>query len=132
MEENGYEIIKDTSRRRIREVSLDIKRYLLDEIDWRDRLICIKGARGTGKTTIMLQHIKETFRDNPDTVLYVSLDNLWFETHSLIELADYHYKNGGTHIFLDEVHYLENWQLMVKNLYDESLYMLHRFFAFEN
>ena len=119
MEISDYEVIRETSRRRVRETSLDIKRFLAGEIDWRDRLICLKGARGTGKTTMLLQHIKECFADDPDTALYVSLDNLWFETHSLIDLADYHYKNGGTHIFCDEVHYLRDWQLIIKNLYDD-------------
>ena len=108
-----FEKIQEISRRRIRETSLDIRRYLIDRIDWRDRLICVMGARGTGKTTMLLQHVKESFSDNPDTVLYVSLDNLWFETHSLIDLVDFHYKNGGTHIFIDEVHHQKKWQLMI-------------------
>lgn len=119
MENTDYYEIQNTSRRRVKEISLDLRRYLLDKIDWRDRLISIVGSRGTGKTTLLLQHIKESFKSDPDTVLYVSLDNLWFETHSLSELADLHYKNGGTHIFIDEAHYLKNWQLVIKNLYDD-------------
>lgn len=53
-----------TSNRQIRDESLDFQRYLMDEIDWRDRLICIKGPRGTGKTTLMRQHIKEHFGED--------------------------------------------------------------------
>ena len=114
-----FDQIQDISRRRIRETSLDTERFLLRKMDWRDRLIAITGARGTGKTTLILQHIKESFADNPDAALYVSLDNLWFETHSLPELADMHYKNGGSHLFIDEAHYLKNWQQMIKNIYDD-------------
>ncbi len=103
--------------RRLRSVSLDFKRYLYDQIDWRDRLICIKGAKGTGKTTLLLQHIKETFEDTAKA-LYLSLDDLWFSTHPIQDVIEYHYSRGGTHIFLDEVHYFPEWQTLIKNIYD--------------
>ena len=118
MDINEYYKLLDLSRRRVRESQTDTKRFLFDRIDWRDRLISITGSRGTGKTTLILQHMKESFPDNPDQAIYVSLDNIWFETHSLLELVDSHYKNGGTHIFMDEVHFLKDWQLMIKNIYD--------------
>ena len=78
-------------------------RYLYPLIDWNNRLIIIKGARGVGKTTMLLQHIKKSF---PDTrkALYASLDNMWFTTNSIVDLAEYHYTHGGTHLFLDEIH----------------------------
>lgn len=119
MEMEEYYRILDLSNRRIRENNYSTKRFLLDKIDWRDRLICISGSRGCGKTTMILQHIHSDFTKNLDAALYVSLDNLWFATNSLSELVDMHYKNGGTHIFLDEVHYLKDWQLIIKNLYDD-------------
>lgn len=119
MEMEEYYRILDLSNRRIRENNYSTKRFLLDTIDWRDRLICISGSRGCGKTTMILQHIHSDFTKNLDAALYVSLDNLWFATNSLSELVDMHYKNGGTHIFLDEVHYLKDWQLIIKNLYDD-------------
>ncbi len=118
MNNDDYYKMLDLSNQRVRENRIKTYRFLYNKIDWRDRLIYISGSRGTGKTTLLLQHIQESFCSNMDAALYVSLDNLWFETHSLIELADLHYKNGGTHIFIDEVHYLENWQLVIKNLYD--------------
>ena len=118
MNNEEYYNLLDLSNKRIRENTFATKRFLLDKIDWRDRLIYISGSRGCGKTTMILQHIRSAFGKNLDKALYVSLDNLWFETHSLTELADLHYKNGGTHLFLDEVHYLPNWQMIVKNLYD--------------
>lgn len=112
-------IIEEISLRRVREISTDLKRFLYDRIDWRDRLIAITGARGAGKTTLILQHIRDQYRDHPEKALYVSLDNLWFETHSLADVADMHYKRGGTHLFIDEVHYLKNWQILIKNIYDD-------------
>ena len=119
MEYEDYERMMNLSRRRVRSVSMEKKRFLHNAIDWRDRLISITGARGTGKTTLLLQHIKDFFSENPEAALYVSLDNLWFETHSLIDLAELHFQNGGTHLFLDEVHYLKNWQFVIKNIYDD-------------
>ncbi|MEE3314591.1 MAG: AAA family ATPase [Treponema sp.] len=119
MDNEEYYKMLDLSNRRVRESAYTTKRILLEKIDWRDRLICISGSRGCGKTTMLLQHIHSDFEKNQDEALYVSLDNLWFETHSLSELVDMHCKNGGTHVFLDEVHYLKNWQIIIKNLYDD-------------
>ena len=92
-------------------------RYLYNEIDWDNRLIGITGSRGTGKTTMILQHIKATFADRRKA-LYVSLDNIWFTKNSLLELADEFYAFGGTHLFIDEVHRYPNWSIEIKNIYD--------------
>ena len=94
------------SDRKIREVDTSFHRYLYDQINWNNRLISVKGARGTGKTTMLLQRIKEHFRDS-SKALYASLDNLWFANHSLLDLVDDHVSHGGTHIFLDEIHYYD-------------------------
>lgn len=107
--------LKEISSRRIQETNIGIKRYLYKKIDWRDRLIMIKGMRGVGKTTLMLQHLKENFGIS-DKAIYVSLDNLWFADNSLRDVAEYHYLHGGTHIYIDEVHYYKNWQQLIKNL----------------
>lgn len=92
-------------------------RYLYKDIEWSNRLIGITGARGTGKTTMILQHIKSTFSDR-SKALYVSLDNIWFTKNSLIDLADRFYAYGGTHLFIDEVHRYPNWSIEIKNIYD--------------
>ena len=105
----GLDEILRIYNRRLQGTPEGFKRYLIDKIDWRDNLIAIKGAKGTGKTTMLLQHIKESFTDK-DKALYLSLDNLWFETHSINDLIEYHYTHGGTHLFLDEVHYFPNWK----------------------
>lgn len=92
-------------------------RYLYDTINWDNRLIVLKGARGVGKTTMLLQHISRSFED-PTKALYVSADHIWFANHSLINLAEYHYIHGGTHLFIDEVHKYPDWQQEIKNIYD--------------
>lgn len=92
-------------------------RYLYKEIDWDNRLLAITGSRGTGKTTMMLQHIKATFKDRRKA-LYISLDNIWFTRNSLLELADQFHAFGGTHLFIDEVHRYPNWAIEIKNIYD--------------
>ena len=92
-------------------------RYLYNQIDWENRLIGITGSRGTGKTTMMLQHIKNTFPDRRKA-LYISLDNIWFTKNNLLELADRFYAFGGTHLFIDEVHRYPDWSIEIKNIYD--------------
>lgn len=87
------------------------------DIDWNDRLIGLTGARGVGKTTYLLNHMKENLYPE-DKALYVSLDDLYFSTHTLVELADEWLKRGGTHLFLDEIHKYENWSQELKNIYD--------------
>ena len=95
-------------------------RYLYPMIDWNDTLIGIKGPKGCGKSTLLLQHIKEAFKGKDiEKALYVSLDNLWFSTHDVIEVVDYHYTHGGTHIFIDEIHYYKHWQTLLKNISDD-------------
>ena len=106
-----------TYGRLLAETNLSFTRYLYDTINWDNRLIVIKGAKGVGKTTMLLQHIKRSFPD-VQKALYASVDNLWFTTHSILDLAEYHYTHGGTHLFLDEVHKYQGWEQQIKNIYD--------------
>ena len=92
------------------------QRFLTDKINWGVRCIGIAGARGVGKSTLMIQRIKASLP--LDKTLYVSLDDLYFRQHSLTEVADEFYKMGGRHLFLDEVHKYDQWQQEVKNMYD--------------
>ena len=111
--------VLDTSDRLVAATSLDFHRYLAPEIDWRDRLICIKGARGTGKTTLMRQRIKEGFGVGGKAV-YLSLDDLWFATHRVKDAVEFFSSHGYTHVFLDEVHHFgADWSLLIKNLHDQ-------------
>ena len=101
----------------IKEQQTDFKRYLFHTLPWNERLIGIKGSRGVGKTTLMLQYIKETY-NNSDKVLYISLDNLFFAENSLINFVDEFVSKGGEHLFIDEVHKYMNWSIELKNIYD--------------
>ena len=103
--------------RKIGKIGLRFKRYLYNQINWDARIISIKGARGVGKTTLLLQHILENY-ENLDQTLYASLDDLWFATHSLIDLVDWADQHGITRLYLDEVHRYENWSETLKNIYD--------------
>lgn len=87
-----------------------------DRIAWDDRLVSILGARGIGKTTLVLQHIK--LYEDILSSLYVSADDLWFSSHTLYELADVFYKNGGKALYIDEIHKYRNWAQEIKNIYD--------------
>ena len=109
----------DTSDRLVASVSTDFHRYLSSEIDWSGRLICIKGASGTGKTTLMRQRLKEAFGVGGKGV-YISLDDLWFSTHGVRDAIAYFEAHGYTHIFIDEVHHFgKDWSLLIKNVYDQ-------------
>lgn len=103
---------------RLISVDLTFKRYLWNEVDWDNRLIAITGARGVGKTTLILQYIKENFKTEIENVLYVSLDNLYFSKTTLTDFASEFVKHGGKYLFLDEVHKYPNWSVEIKNIYD--------------
>lgn len=103
--------------RKIAKVDLTFKRYLYNQINWDARLIGIKGARGVGKTTMLLQHILENYEDI-DRTLYASLDDLWFSSHSLMELVDWANQHGIMRLYLDEVHRHDQWSANLKNIYD--------------
>ena len=111
-------VLRQAMANRLQMTTTIFHRYLYGQINWDNRLIGIRGYRGVGKTTLVLQHIKEHF-PNRQTVLYASADHGWFQTHSLYDLAEYHQQHGGTHLFLDEIHHYLNWQTEIKNIYDD-------------
>ncbi|MDE6822300.1 MAG: AAA family ATPase [Bacteroides acidifaciens] len=117
MENTDIEILYNTFYRKLAKVSLKYVRYLYEKINWNVCLIGIKGARGVGKTTMLLQRIKQTSPDGSNA-FYVSLDDLWFKTHSLAELVEYLYTHGVTHLYLDEVHRYPDWTRNLKNIND--------------
>ena len=94
----------------------DFQRYLYEKIPWESRMIGIIGARGVGKTTMILQHIKQKL--NNKNALYVSADDMYFAENRLVDLADVLYKNGGEYLFIDEIHKYADWSRELKNIYD--------------
>jgi len=107
----------DNYHRKIAKTDLRFKRYLYSQINWNARLIGIKGSRGVGKTTMLLQHILENYEDI-DKTLYASLDDLWFSSHTLMDLIDWAYQHGIMRLYLDEVHRYDLWSANLKNIYD--------------
>ncbi len=103
-------------KRKLRDVPTDLVRYKYNGIAWQGHAFGLVGPRGVGKSTMLLQYIKMRL-DMRDT-LYVSADNLYFASHSLVDLADRFYKMGGKHLFLDEIHKYEGWSVEVKQIYD--------------
>lgn len=91
-------------------------RYLHDQISWKSRLIAILGARGVGKTTLILQHIK--LYDNINESLFVTADDLYFSVNTLVDLATQFYQDGGKKLYIDEIHKYKGWSTEIKNIYD--------------
>lgn len=119
----NMEELSRISKRLINQVKTDFKRSLIDEIDWTQTLIEIRGSRGVGKTTLMLQKAK-IFLEFGFKVIYVSLDMPYFFSESLFDFADKFIKYGGEYLFLDEVHRYpskqkgSDWSLELKNIVD--------------
>ena len=103
-------------QRLLSETNTDFLRYLHDKIIWTDRMIAIVGARGVGKTTMMLQRIK--LHHNISDTLYVTADDMYFADHKLLDLAEQFVKMGGKYLFIDEIHRYANWSKELKLIYD--------------
>lgn len=108
--------LKNVFLKEIELVSTKYVRYLHDKIEWKSRLIAILGARGVGKSTLVLQHIK--LYEDINTTLYVSADNIYFSAHTLLDLANEFYNLGGKALYIDEIHKYNNWSQEIKNIYD--------------
>ncbi len=107
----------EKSNRLLQNTSLEFQRELIQEIQWDWRLISLIGTRGVGKTTLLLQHLKQQFGVGQQAI-YVSLDDIFFTTNRLVDFADDFYKKGGKILYLDEVHKYNGWAREIKNLYD--------------
>ena len=101
-------------RKKLRFTSTAFIKSTMYEINWDARLIGIRGTRGVGKTTLLLQHIKRNFPQDERT-LYVSLDNIYFSDNRLYDFADRFVKRGGTRLHLDEVHKYPHWRWSYHN-----------------
>ena len=110
------EKLKENYRQMLLDTNTVFQRYLYSQINWDSRMIGLVGARGVGKTTLVLQHIKLDL--NPDETLYVTTDDLYFSSHSLLELAGDFSKQGGKQLFIDEIHKYTEWSRELKLIYD--------------
>ncbi len=100
----------------LQNTTTDFKRYLYKNVSWESRMVGIIGGRGVGKTTMILQHIKEKL--DSKKALYVSADDMYFSENRLFDLADDFYKNAGEYLFIDEIHKYTDWSRELKNIYD--------------
>lgn len=100
----------------LKQTTSTFHRYMYDQISWESRMFGLVGPRGVGKSTMILQYIKE-HRDLRH-ILYIGADHLYFSSHTLIETVDEFTKEGGEQIFIDEIHKYENWSRELKQIYD--------------
>lgn len=106
-----------TSQLLISRVDTTYVRDKHNEIDWNSRLVAILGARGTGKTTMILQHIR--LHNTTSQALYVMADDFYFTSHRLEELANKFMLLGGKYLYIDEIHKYKGWSTEIKNIYDK-------------
>ncbi|HCD76908.1 MAG TPA: AAA family ATPase [Prevotella sp.] len=95
-----------------------VRRRLMDEINWSDRMIGIKGSRGVGKTTFLLQYAKEHADSSNRRCLYVNMNNFYFQVHGISDFAGEFYRNGGRTLLIDQVFKEPNWAYELRRCYD--------------
>lgn len=104
------------SNKLIKETDTGFLRYMYDEINWQSRMIGLIGPRGVGKTTLVLQYIKQNL--NPTETLYVTAEDFYFVDNRITELVDTFVKYGGKYLFIDEIHKYKDWAKELKLIYD--------------
>ena len=110
----------------LRETTSTFHRYMYDRIDWNTRIVGLLGPRGVGKTTMVLQYIKENLPRKES--LYVVAEDLYFANHTLVDLADTFARTGGKYLIIDEIHKYKGWSRELKLIYDYHS-ELHVFFT---
>lgn len=110
------EQLQSTFHKLLRETSTKFHRYMYDRINWSARMVGLMGPRGIGKTTLVLQYIKENLPQNES--LYVQAEDFYFASHRLIDIADDFSKIGGKYLFIDEIHKYKDWSRELKLIYD--------------
>ena len=100
----------------LRQSTSTFHRYMFNKISWNSRMFGLVGPRGVGKSTIVLQYIKENRESKK--MFYISADHLYFSSHTLVDTIDEFVKEGGEQIFIDEIHKYENWSKELKQIYD--------------
>lgn len=100
----------------LKQTTSTFHRYMYDQISWESRMFGLVGPRGVGKSTMLLQYIKEHRAER--RMLYIGADHLYFSSHTLVDTVDEFAKEGGEQIFIDEIHKYENWSRELKQIYD--------------
>ena len=108
--------LQTTFDKLLRETTSTFHRYMYNQIDWQARIVGLMGPRGVGKTTLILQYIKENL--SRKETLYVVAEDLYFTQHTLVDLADAFTRTGGKHLFIDEIHKYKGWARELKLIYD--------------
>lgn len=103
-------------RERVDGVTTSFHRYMYDSINWQRQMFGLVGPRGVGKTTLFLQYIHE--HEHEEKMFYAPADNVYFASHTLIEFADEFVREGGEHLFIDEIHKYPSWSRELKQIYD--------------
>ena len=102
----------------VEHVHAPVRRTLMDEIDWNDRMIGIKGTRGVGKTTFLLQYAKENFETEDRRCLYVNMNNFYFQGRGIADFAGDFVKHGGQVLLIDQVFKQPDWSRELRKCYD--------------
>ncbi|MEX1117190.1 MAG: AAA family ATPase [Terrimicrobiaceae bacterium] len=112
------DLLRETYRRLLAGTSIRHHRFLFSSFDMKERLVGLVGPRGVGKTTLMLQYIRERVR-HPEEAFYASADHIYFNKVSLLDFVRDAVASEGTHLFFfDEVHKYPGWEQELKNIYD--------------
>ena len=107
-----------THRYLVEHVNAPVRRTLMDEIDWNDRMIGIKGTRGVGKTTFLLQYAKEHFDIQNRKCLYINMNNFYFQGHGIADFAGEFVNHGGRVLLIDQVFKQPDWSSQLRKCYD--------------
>jgi len=107
-----------THRYLVEHTNAPVRRTLMDEIDWNHRMIGIKGTRGVGKTTFLLQYAKEHFQLDDRQCLYINMNNFYFQGRGIADFAGDFYHNGGRTLLIDQVFKQTDWSQELRKCYD--------------
>ena len=102
----------------VEHTNTNLRRSLMDEIDWTDRLIGIKGTRGVGKTTFLLQYAKENYGPYDRRCLYINMNNFYFQGRGIADFAGDFYRRGGRVLLIDQVYKQSDWSTELRRCYD--------------
>lgn len=96
-----------------------VRRTLMDEIDPTHRFICVRGTRGIGKTSFLLDYVAEHYHPTADECLYANLNHFYFSQHTLYDFVRAFVKRGGELLLLDQIFKYPNWSAELRRCYED-------------